>query len=192
MSVPRSVRYAIALVAALPALSLPEPIPAQSSHVVSVQGSAMILKSTPPTGNQLFDYGGTKLGMEGQLRISPGGRLSVGVGYQVATLVDGFNDLLQGDLQNKLGVIFVEPRYVVAGAGRAAIYLAGRVGSAKVTCVPASVCPVPKAEFAFGGGGGVLLFLGRVAIDGGAQYFRFSGANSPNFLFLRAGLSIGL
>lgn len=165
---------------------------AQSAHVLSVQGSLMVLNSTVPVSEGFYDYGGTKFGLEGQLRISPGWRLSIGAGYQLADLTAGEDPQLLDVLETRLKVMFIEPRYVVANARNASIYLAGRVGSGKVTCKPAIVCRESKAELAFGGGGGALLHLGGIALDVGAQYFRFSGASSPGFLFLRGGLSIGL
>jgi len=174
--------------------TLPQTLGAQSAHVVSVQVSAMVLNSSIADGDQFSSYGGNVLGGEGQIRLSPGGRLSVGAGYQLATLRTGVSTLTQKEFTNKLSVIFVEPRYVIGNTSFASIYVAGRVGSGKVTCEPADVCDLyeAKAKLAFGGGGGLLIHLGGVALEGGVQYFRFSGADQPGFVFLRAGLSIGL
>jgi hypothetical protein len=163
-------------------LGLAPSLAAQSAQRISLQASGAVLFATreDPAGFQSK----TRLGFEGQLRYTFS-RFSLGAGYQRSTV------FTSPALNLSLSLGFIEPRLVVAAGGGLAFYLAGRAGIGKLVC--SETCNATKVNKAFGGGGGVLLRLGRrISADLGAQYFQMSGDLSSGYVMARAGLGLGL
>jgi opacity protein-like surface antigen len=177
-------------------LLVPSIAAAQSSTPLSVQVSGMVIGSGNLGVDENFGSQGTRLGFEGQVRYTKG-RWSVGAGFEQSTVLKGEDETDQ-PVSLRLRVLFVEPRYVVHTLGNnAAIYLAARIGQGTLSLAPDRVNAGSENHVALGGGAGVLIRLtNRVALDVGSQYFQLlstsTTTNSPHFIFLRAGGSIGL
>jgi len=155
---------------------------AQSAQRFSLQASGAVLFATreDPAGFQSK----TRLGFEGQVRYTFS-RFSLGAGYQRSTV------FTSPALNLSLSLGFIEPRLVVAAGGSLAFYVAGRAGIGKLVC--SETCNAKKTNTAFGGGGGLLVRLGRrISADLGAQYFQMSGDLSSGYVMARAGLGLGL
>ncbi len=189
-------RGLVRLATATALLLVPSIAVAQSATPISVQISGMIIGSGNLGVDQNFGSQGTRLGFEGQVRYTKA-RWSVGAGFEQSTVLKG-DDQTNQPVSLRLRVLFVEPRYVVHTLGNnAAIYLAARVGQGTLSLAPDRVNAGSEHHAALGGGAGVLVRLtDRVALDVGSQYFQLlstsTTTNSPHFLFLRAGGSIGL
>jgi hypothetical protein len=181
-------RLAVVLVALVTGTT---PLVAQSLQRVSVQGSGALVF---PTASESDFRNTTRLGWEGQLRYTFS-RFSVGAGYQWATVYR----FETGDFSGAVGVVFVEPRYVLAAGSGVALYLAGRVGAGQLFCTPKADCASQSFEPTFGAGGGLLFRISRrVSADLGSQFFstQYTLASGDKtrtgYVLARLGLSVGL
>lgn len=169
-------------------LGLGATIPAagQASKAFSLQGSGTAVFAS--SSSTSIGTGVSQGGWEVQGRFRLASRLSLGLGYQRPTVAK--------TAQNKfaLGEVFLEPRVVLGViGGRAAIYLAGRVGRGSLACSGPCSGFRSAPGTTLGGGGGVLIEVARdLSLDLGAQAFGRSNLSGMRFAVVRVGLSAGL
>lgn len=171
---------------------LASPAWSQSRFPISLQFSGAVVKPFSDT-NLDGSIGGSyaaSLGFEGQVRYSPAGPVSIGLGFQTSGLGD-----FDGSL---LSVFFAEPRLrIQIRSPRVGPYLSVRGGFGRISFydpddVTAPFDVIGRNGASIGGGGGVLLqFSRRVGLDLGVL---INSAPEPvgKYGLLRAGASIAI